>query len=174
MPKTEIGQHEKSGLSAAEYANVKATATAQAHAENILAERMRRNLAQTETFTAAEFTTFAAAGLYETWEPGRTYPAGRRLVHESVVYEVQQDVTALESQSPGSEGMLAVYRPLSLDGSEDADGTREKPYTFLYGMDVVSGAYYLHEGALYIAKADMPACVWTPGTAGLWQWEAVE
>ena len=38
-------------------------------------------------------------------------------------------------------------------------------------MDVKNGRYYSYEGKLWLAKADMPACVWVPGTAGLWQWE---
>jgi len=38
-------------------------------------------------------------------------------------------------------------------------------------MDVKNGSYYSYEGKLWLAKADMPACVWVPGTEGLWQWE---
>lgn len=30
------------------------------------------------------------------------------------------------------------------------------------------------EGSITVASADMPACVWTPGTEGLWQWEEVK
>lgn len=69
--------------------------------------------------------------------------------------------------------MLAVYRPLSVapETGEEPDGSREHPFAFLYGMDVTKDSYYTYEGKLWLAKADMPACVWTPGTAGLWQWE---
>ena len=34
-------------------------------------------------------------------------------------------------------------------------------------------AEYSYKGALYLAKADMPNCVYPPDTAGLWQWEKV-
>lgn len=50
-------------------------------------------------------------------------------------------------------------------------GSREHPYAFLYGMDVTKGSYYSYDGKFWLAKADMPACVWVPGTEGLWQWE---
>lgn len=31
-----------------------------------------------------------------------------------------------------------------------------------------------HNGTVYLCKGDMIPCVWEPGSAGLWQWEAVE
>ena len=32
---------------------------------------------------------------------------------------------------------------------------------------------YSYNGVVYLCKADMKPCVWAPGTAGVWQWEAV-
>jgi len=89
-----------------------------------------------------------------------------------VVYEAQQDVTAQAHQAPDSAGMLAIYRPISASG-DTADGSRDKPYAYLNGMDVSTGKYYSFEGKLYLAKSDMKPCVWNPGTAGMWQWELV-
>lgn len=128
---------------------------------------------QTASFRPEEFTTLAQAGLFTDWATGQTYAKGYRLVHNGVVYEVMQEVTAIENQPPDAVGMLAVYRPLSVDPEtgDEPDGSRERPFAFLYGMDVKNGSYYSYEGKLWLAKADMPACVWTPGTAGLWQWE---
>ena len=40
-------------------------------------------------------------------------------------------------------------------------------------VNVVEGLYYSYKGAVYLAKADMPNCVYPPDTAGLWQWEKV-
>ena len=149
------------------------TAVAVAAAGAILTSRMQRQLVQAETFTSTEFATFAKAGLFEAWAAGQTYAKGARLVHEGVVYEAQQAVTAQAHQTPGSAGMLAVYRPLSVDAGTGAepDGSREHPYTFISGMDVYNGKYYTFESKLYLAKADMKPCVWNPGTPGLWQWE---
>lgn len=150
-------------------------AEAIATSDEILTARMQRQFVQTETFTSAEFATFAKAGLFEAWAAGAKYVKGNRLVHEGVVYEVQQAVTAQAHQAPGSTGMLAVYRPLSVDAGTGAepDGSREHPYSFINGMDVTNGKYYTFESKLYLAKANMTPCIWNPGTAGLWQWEVV-
>ena len=115
------------------------------------------------------------AKLFESWKAGETYSAGYRLEHKGIVYEVVQEVTAIENQPPDAEGMLAVYRPLSVDSETgvEPDGSMEHPFTYLYGMDVNKDRYYTFNDKLWIARADMPACVWDPGTAGLWQWEEV-
>ena len=150
-----------------------AVAEARAQSSSILIARMQADMVQTGAFAAAEFATFAKAGLFTDWAAGQTYAKAYRLAHKGIVYEVMQEVTALENQPPDATGMLAVYRPLSVDPEtgEEPDGSREHPFAFLYGMDVTKDSYYTYEGKLWLAKADMPACVWTPGTAGLWQWE---
>ena len=151
-------------------------AQAQAEAATILTASLYRSVVQTAAFSAPEFSLFAKAGLFDEWAVGETYAQGHRLAHKGVVYEIIQEVTALENQPPDAAGMLAVYRPLSVDPEtgEEPDGSKERPYAFLYGMDVVKDRYYSYNGKLYLAKADMPACVWTPDTAGLWQWEEVQ
>ena len=150
-----------------------ALAEARAQSSTILMARMQADMVQTGAFAAAEFATFARAGLFADWAAGQTYAKGYRLAHEGIVYEVMQEVTAIENQPPDAAGMLAVYRPLSVDPEtgDEPDGSREHPFAFLYGMDVKNGSYYSYDGKLWLAKADMPACVWTPGTEGLWQWE---
>ena len=149
-------------------------AQAQAEAATILTASLYRSVVQTAAFSAPEFATFAKAGLFDDWTPGKTYAQGYRLAHKGVVYEVIQEVTAQEHQAPDAEGMLAVYRPLSNAEGEVPAGTVEDPIPFIYGMDVKAALYYSYSGMIYLAKADMPACVWTPDTAGLWQWEAVQ
>lgn len=144
-------------------------------ASGILTARMQRQLVQADAFTATEFSLFARAGLFPLWEAGAEYAAGNRIVHDGIVYEVQQPVTALEHQAPGSEGMLAVYRPLSADPEtgDEPDGSLENPHPFINGMNVYANSYYSFEGAVYLAKGDMLPCLWNPGTEGLWQWERV-
>ena len=150
-----------------------AVAEARAQSRTVLMARMQADMVQTGAFAAAEFATFAKAGLFTDWAAGQTYAKGYRLAHKGIVYEVMQEVTAIENQPPDAAGLLAVYRPLSVDPEtgDEPDGSREHPFAFLYGMDVTKDSYYTYEGKLWLAKADMPACVWTPGTAGLWQWE---
>lgn len=157
-------------LAAAEYA------AAQAEASQILTARAQRQMVQAETFTDTEIAVFAKAGLFPVWAPGETYAKGNRLVHEGIVYEVQQPVTAQAHQPPGSTGMLAIYLPISVDPETgvEPDGSRDNPYAYLPGMNVYNGKYYTFEGKLYLAKADLIPCVWPPNTPGLWQWEEVK
>ena len=147
----------------------------EAYAEStvLLTASVLHEQAQKASFTPGAFSLFAKAGLFAEWAPDVQYSKGFRLVCDGIVYEVQQDVLSIESQPPFATGMLAVYRPLSADPEtgDEPDGSREHPYAFIYGMDVKNGSYYSYEGKLWLAKADLPACVWVPGTAGLWQWE---
>ena len=152
-------------------------AQAKREADAVLAAKSRANMAQTMSFTSAEFSLLAKAELFPVWTAGETYPQGRRIQHEGIVYEVVSSggVTAQEHQPPSAEGMLAVYRPLSTDpetGTEP-DGTQENPYIFIYGMDVEEGKYYSYNEKLYLANANLPACVWSPDTEGLWQWTEI-
>ena len=145
---------------------------ARSRATEIINRRVQRQTAQTETFTETEFGLFAKAGLYDAWKPGETYHANFRLVHEGVVYEVMQQVLALEHQPPGGTGMLAVYRPVSANPEGGGPtGAADDPIPFINGMDVTNGLYYAWNGHTYLAKSGMPACVWPPDTQGLWQWE---
>lgn len=152
-----------------------ALAEARAQSSAILMARMQADMVQTGAFAAAEFATFARAGLFANWAAGQTYAKGYRLTHNGVVYEVIQEVNSIENQPPDAAGMLAVYRPLSVnpETGEEPDGSKEHPFAFLYGMDVYSGKYYSYKNHLYLAKSDMMACVWPPDTEGLWQWEFV-
>ena len=105
----------------------------------------------------------------ELLSAGNQVAAGVCLTHKGQTYRVVQAVTPIESQPPGGSGMLAIYRPID---REHAGGLAD-PIPWVYGMDCYSGKYYSYEGNTYLCKADMIPCVWAPGTAGLWQWEAV-
>lgn len=117
---------------------------------------------------ADDAAAFTLAPLCKTWTAGVHYDALEIVNHEGRPYRVVQAVDSLEHQMPGSAGMLAIYRPI-----DPAPGTRDDPKTFYFGMDVKEGLYYTSAGKLYLAKADLPACTYAPGTAGVWQWEEV-
>lgn len=152
-------------------------AQAKREADAVLAAKSRANMVQTMSFTSAEFSLLAKAELFPVWTAGETYPQGRRIQHEGIVYEVvaANGVTAEAHQPPNGEGLLAVYRPLSTDPStgETPTGTQDDPIPYIGGMDVVKDKYYSYNGKLYKANLTMPACVWPPDTAGLWQWTEV-
>ena len=146
-------------------------------ANAVLEAKSRAALVQTASFTASEFSLLAKAELFPVWTAGETYPQGRRIQHEGIVYEVVAagGVTAEAHQPPNGEGLLAVYRPLSTDPTtgETPTGAQDDPIPYIGGMDVEEGKYYSYNGKLYLANANLPACVWAPDTQGLWQWTEI-
>ena len=148
------------------------SAAAQMQANSILNARMRAATLQTSAFSVPELATMAKAHSFDEWQAGETYEKGYRLEYEGVIYEVVQQVTAQEHQPPSGEGMLAIYRPLASAGSYGMDGTKEKPFEFIYGMDVHKNAYFTYDDKLWLATNDMLPCTWLPGSVGAW-WEEV-
>lgn len=121
-------------------------------------------------------TALEMPDLFKTWE--EVLEAGKTVEENSIIndggtlYRVVATggVLPQEHQPPHGEGMLAVYRPIDTTHT----GTLEDPIPWVYGMDCTEGLYYSYNATVYLCKANMTPCVWAPGTAGLWQWEAVE
>lgn len=139
-----------------------------------------------QTISLARALAAAATGLTDTvalsipdllptWAEllaaGEPIQPGVCLMHNGQCYRQAQAsaVTPQAHQPPGGEGMLAVYRPIDREHA----GTLSDPIPWVYGMDCYQGKYYAHGGITYLCKSDMLPCVWEPGSAGLWQWEAV-
>ena len=120
-------------------------------------------------------TALEMPDLFRTWEEvladGKTVAENSIINDGGTLYRVVAPGGVLPQahQPPHGEGMLAVYRPIDTAHA----GTLEDPIPWVYGMDCTSGLYYSYNAAVYLCKADMKPCVWAPGTAGLWQWEAV-
>lgn len=131
-----------------------------------------RSLAMTAT-TLTDAQALSMPDILPTWsellERGERVQAGVCLMKEGQCYRVMQEVTPIESQPPGADGMLAVYRPVDKKHA----GTLEDPIPWVSGMDCYNGKYYSHEEKTYLCKQDMIPCVWAPGTDGVWQWEVV-
>lgn len=109
--------------------------------------------------------------LYDEWSTGSTYAYNQPIIHGGQLYRVALPggVTAIESQPPGGEGMLAVYRPIDAEHA----GTQEDPIPWVYGMDCYNGKYYTHNDKTYLCTGDMIPCVWEPGAPGVNKWEEV-
>lgn len=131
-----------------------------------------RSLAMT-AITLSDKEALSMPDILPTWEGllerGEKVLAGVCLMHSGQCYRVVQEVIPMESQPPGADGMLAVYRPIDREHA----GTLEDPIPWVDGMDCYNGKYYSYQGKTYLCKQDMLPCVWEPGTAGLWQWEEV-
>lgn len=134
-----------------------------------------RAIAATAT-TLSDKVARSISDLLAAWEEllaaGNQVAAGVCLTHNGQTYRVVQAVTPIESQPPGGEGMLAVYRPIEREHT----GTMADPIPWVSGMDCYAGKYYSYNGKIYrVAEGGtMSPCVWPPDTPGLWQWEVVE
>ena len=133
-------------------------------------------LARTMAATATGLTDTVALSIPDLlphWDEllaaGNQVAAGVCLVHNGQTYRVVQGVTPIESQPPGGDGMLAVYRPINREHA----GTMADPIPWVSGMDCKEGKYYRYEDKTYLCKSDMLPCVWPPDTPDMWQWEVV-
>lgn len=133
---------------------------------NALREELLNKTAMFAIDINDDTTALKLAQFGKEWAKNTPYEAKEVINHLGIAYRVITTHTSLEHQPPDAEGMLAIYRPLNNNA-----GTKEDPKPFIYGMDVDEGKYYSYEGNIYLAKLTMPACVYTPGTEGLWQWE---
>ena len=121
-------------------------------------------------------TALEMPDLFKTWEEVlaevKTVAENSIINDGGTLYRVVSPGGVLPQahQPPHGEGMLAVYRPIDTVHA----GTQEDPIPWVYGMDCTNGLYYSYSATVYLCKADMKPCVWAPGTAGLWQWEAVD
>lgn len=111
--------------------------------------------------------------LFKTWE--EVLAAGEELPKDTIIndggqlYRVVNAVIPQAHQAHHDEGMLAIYRPID----EEHSGTQDDPIPWVYGMDCEQGKHYSYGGKTYLCNQTMPACVWAPGTPGLWQWSEV-
>ncbi len=94
------------------------------------------------------------AEMFPNWEDlvGTSVPAGTVCAHEGVKYLVAQAVTPIESQAPGDEGMLAVYKPY-----RDGD-----VYPWLYGEYIEIGWQRSVGDVVYTAIQDPGANIYSP------------
>lgn len=101
--------------------------------------------------------------LYYAWQPDTAYETGKIVYYGDCLYRVEQAHISQAHQPPGSEGMLAVYRPIRA-----ADGV----YTWLYGETVEIGAKRVDptDGLLYEVYAPAGANIWEPHTVpAIWR-----
>ena len=118
-------------------------------------------------------TALEMLDLFKTW--AEVLDAGKELPKDTIIndggqlYRVVQAVTPQKHQPPHGEGMLAIYRPID----EEHTGAQDDPIPWVYGMDCEQGKYYAYGGKTYLCNLTMPACVWAPGTPGMWQWSEV-
>ena len=97
---------------------------------------------------------------------------GEIIRYDGLYYEIVAPHTSNAVAYP-VQTTFAYYRLVELEHAGTIDDPIPYPETAGIVVNVVEGLYYSYKGAVYLAKADMPNCVYPPDTAGLWQWEKV-
>lgn len=108
---------------------------------------------------------------YPEWKEGVAYTVGDVITSNGLFYEVKENHTS--NAAYPVETTFAYYRLIELTHAGTIDDPIPYPETAGIVVNVESGKYYSYKGAVYLAKADMPNCVYPPDTAGMWQWEVV-
>lgn len=108
---------------------------------------------------------------FETWTVGAEYEINDKVMHNGQLYNIEQFVTAMEHQAPDADGMIAIYRPISISHL----GTIEDPIPWVYGMNCFADFYYTYNDKLYrvVEGGSMIPCTWAPDS-GIWQWELID
>lgn len=110
---------------------------------------------------------------YDEYADNHAYnTVGEIIKYNGRYYEIKAAHTSNAVSYP-VETTFAYYRLIELS----ATGTIEDPIPYPEAAGIVvnvqNGKYYSYKGKTYLAKADMPNCVYPPDTPSLWQWEEV-
>lgn len=132
----------------------------------IVQKTMYREVAEKAELTDKELATIGLGGFLDNWRAGIDYATGKRIFHDGATYVVVAAHVSQAHQPPGSAGMLAVYRPI---GAAEEDGSLDRPFTLVTGMEGVVGKYYLHDGATWKCLRSMLNVIesWFPGQPGM-------
>ena len=110
---------------------------------------------------------------YPEWEDAHSYnTVGEILKYNGRYYEVIAAHTSNGVAYP-VETTFAYYRLIELTHTGTIDDPIPYPETAGIVVNVENGKYYSYKGKIYLAKADMPNCVYPPDTPSLWQCEKV-
>lgn len=133
-------------------------------------ELKRTNLAAADLYQSLSATMMAdlpesagyLASIYPIWQPDTKYKQWQLITHKGIAYQVQQDTTSQAIYPPYGTGLLAIYVPYVVPGT---DGV--KPWA--YGMHVHTGDLVRKDGVVWEAKKDMIPCVWEPTEGNEWK-----
>jgi len=110
---------------------------------------------------------------YPEYQDNHEYKTkGEIIRYDGLYYEIVAPHTSNAAAYP-VQTTFAYYRLVELEHAGTLDDPIPYPETAGIVVNVVEGLYYSYKGAVYLAKANMPNCVYPPDTAGLWQWEKV-
>ena len=110
---------------------------------------------------------------YDDFKDNHAYnTVGEIIKSDGLYFEIVAPHTSNAAAYPVAT-TFAYYRLVELTHTGTLDDPIPYPETAGVLVNVKNGLYYSYKGAVYLAKLDMPNCVYPPDTAGMWQWEQV-
>lgn len=138
------------------------------------AQIMQDRAAETNVISDEMILQSAEVIAYDDFKDNHAYNTiGEIFKYNDHYFEVIAPHTSNAAAYP-VETTFAYYRLIELEHAGTLDDPIPYPETEGIVVNVVSGLYYSYKEAVYLAKADMPNCVYPPDTPSLWQWEKVE
>ena len=129
--------------------------------------------AKTNVISDAMILQSAEVIEYPEYEDAHAYnTVGEIIKYNGRYYEIIAPHTSNAVSYP-VETTFAYYRLIELTHTGTIDDPIPYPETAGIVVNVQNGKYYSYKGKVYLAKADMPHCVYPPDTPSLWQWEEV-
>lgn len=129
----------------------------------------------TKTNVISDKMILASVGIvtYDAYKDAHEYKTvGEIITSDGLYFEVIAPHKSNAAAYPVAT-TFAYYRHVELTAKGTLDDPIPYPETAGVVVNVKNGLYYSYKGVLYLAKLDMPDCVWPPDTVGLWQWEKV-
>lgn len=137
------------------------------------AQIVQDRAAGTEAITDEMILQSAEVIDYPEYEDAHAYnTVGEIIKYNGRYYEIIAPHTSNAVSYP-VETTFAYYRLVELTHTGTIDDPIPYPETAGIVVNVENGKYYSYKGKTYLAKADMPNCVYPPDTPSLWQWEEV-
>ena len=135
----------------------------------IIADRM----AKTNFITDNMILQSAYVVDYPEYQDNRQYDyAGEIIQYNGLLYEIVAPHLSNAVSYP-VETTFAYYRLVELTHAGTIDDPIPYPEQEGILVNVQEGKYYAYKGKVYLAKADMPDCIYPPDTPSMWQWEEV-
>ena len=147
--------------------------TAALLAMSFKAQIVQDRAAGTEAITDEMILQSAEVIDYPEYEDAHAYnTVGEIIKYNGRYYEIIAPHTSNAVSYP-VETTFAYYRLVELTHTGTIDDPIPYPETAGIVVNVENGKYYSYKGKIYLAKADMPNCVYPPDTPSMWQWEEV-
>lgn len=147
--------------------------TAALLAMSFKAQIVQDRAAGTEAITDEMILQSAEVIDYPEYEDAHAYnTVGEIIKYNGRYYEIIAPHTSNAVSYP-VETTFAYYRLVELTHTGTIDDPIPYPETAGIVVNVENGKYYSYKGKIYLAKADMPNCVYPPDTPSMRQWEEV-